>query len=817
MAPLLSLLLLVGLLARLVAGSVHGNYSVQVLADAPAVYYPLNETAGGGGVYAADYSGNARHGAYNSSLLGTAGLYFRAPLTLYPALSMNQSSVGFTSTLVSFVHSRAQLADYASFSLEVWMAAIAAQSAQLVSLGGSAAASTQTDAAVSIASSGSVTCACNVSHALTAVTAVAHTPFDGKPHHIVCTYNASSSELALYIDGQLSSNRTAGPRTVAGPLFLRVGGDQYRSQGFFSGVLGSVALYNRSLSSARLLSHYQTAVNGSSSLNYSSLFAPPRSLPRLHARPHSVSQPSRAGRLHLLCVRQRLVAARVQSAHAHHRRRDRHRAQLHRLQLRLHSAAAAQRDVAGRQHRQLADQPRLQRPQRQQQQVGQQPAHPAARSSQVRGGHQLHRGGRVRYGAAAVRVRRRAGGGRSSAQRPVRVLLPGGLQRHVQQQLSVHHRSRRPSSRHLHRSRSPAARHARSVAGQRAHSALSSVGAAASCSTRSSPRPTTPSTCSAPTSASTASICTARSTSCCGFKAANVPGVTVVNNVKLLSSATNTDALTYCGPANGVIVNDSFILSNDNQIVLGGCGGAEPVGPYNNLIAASTFIKFNHAGNWLFLQGDNNGNGGEIGANNTITNCDIVRMDRELGLIVQTYGYPRGINNVTLDRLRLWSYNDTTQQTAGGSLLLLNTTDQLAHRSLTLSNFDIPNRPAQLRHQRQLAALLRQHDSPQAAARQQQSAQPAHRRSLLHHFQPRRSSIGLHSPRLVASGPSHCRTAGSSSLSGSVVFVLGVYVTLFDSYQLSTCCPRHVRRRVGWLLKLELRRLTQFVREKHYQ
>ena len=689
MAPLLSLLLLVGLLARLVAGSVHGNYSVQVLADAPAVYYPLNETAGGGGVYAADYSGNARHGAYNSSLLGTAGLYFRAPLTLYPALSMNQSSVGFTSTLVSFVHSRAQLADYASFSLEVWMAAIAAQSAQLVSLGGSAAASTQTDAAVSIASSGSVTCACNVSHALTAVTAVAHTPFDGKPHHIVCTYNASSSELALYIDGQLSSNRTAGPRTVAGPLFLRVGGDQYRSQGFFSGVLGSVALYNRSLSSARLLSHYQTAVNGSSSLNYSSLFAPPRSLPvstlgliqypnppvpagstfsvsangsSLHV--YSLPTPTTDGvigtglnftgcsfaftRPLLLNVTWRagsIVSWQINPVSnglnaSSSRSGNSLLIPLHapaKFEVAINSIVEDVYDTAQLLYV-FADGPEVDAP------LPSDPSvyyFPAGYNGTFNNNSlftiaagDLHRGIYIAPGAQLRAML--ALSPVSALTPPFRVWGRGFL---FNPQLTKTNNAIDLFSTNI------------SIDSIHLYGSLNKL---------------------------------------LGFKAANVPGVTVVNNVKLLSSATNTDALTYCGPANGVIVNDSFILSNDNQIVLGGCGGAEPVGPYNNLIAASTFIKFNHAGNWLFLQGDNNGNGGEIGANNTITNCDIVRMDRELGLIVQTYGYPRGINNVTLDRLRLWSYNDTTQQTAGGSLLLLNTTDQLAHRSLTLSNFDIP-------------------------------------------------------------------------------------------------------------------------------
>ena len=109
-----------------------------------------------------------------------------------------------------------------------------------------------------------------------------------------------------------------------------------------------------------------------------------------------------------------------------------------------------------------------------------------------------------------------------------------------------------------------------------------------------------------------------------------------IDNIKLLTTAAETDAFRICGSVNNVVINNSFIVNNDDMVVIGQCSGDTPeIGPYNNTVTRSTFIKLGRAGGWYRLDTATTKMGGGLGPNNVINNCDVVRLHNER-LIYQT-------------------------------------------------------------------------------------------------------------------------------------------------------------------------------------
>ena len=78
----------------------------------------------------------------------------------------------------------------------------------------------------------------------------------------------------------------------------------------------------------------------------------------------------------------------------------------------------------------------------------------------------------------------------------------------------------------------------------------------------------------------------------------------VVRNVKALHYIVNSDGISFHRSAISNLVEDCFIVRDDNLIVVGGGErGAENVGVSYNTIRNCTFIKISYAGNWAFPQG----------------------------------------------------------------------------------------------------------------------------------------------------------------------------------------------------------------------
>ena len=128
----------------------------------------------------------------------------------------------------------------------------------------------------------------------------------------------------------------------------------------------------------------------------------------------------------------------------------------------------------------------------------------------------------------------------------------------------------------------------------------------------------------------------------------------LVRNVKELNVCVNSDGLSFYGNASDNIVEESFIVGNDNLIVIGGGGktGPDPTrgGPAQNTIRGCTFVKSSYAGNWVFPQGD-----GPIGPGNLVDDCDVIRVNGEPGLIRVVWGKLTTIDNLVFQNIRVQS------------------------------------------------------------------------------------------------------------------------------------------------------------------
>jgi hypothetical protein len=166
-----------------------------------------------------------------------------------------------------------------------------------------------------------------------------------------------------------------------------------------------------------------------------------------------------------------------------------------------------------------------------------------------------------------------------------------------------------------------------------------------------------------------------------------------MSNVKSLHTSINSDAVTLSGPAYNVTVEDSFFVSNDNMIVLGGAASSAPVGPFDNTVTRCTFIKGGHGGNWCFPQGNSPpATGGNIGPGNLVESSDIVRTDKEPGLITLNWGTPGTIENIVFDGIRPLSFDGamSTGGTPAPNMLLDLGAGGPGAKSITLRNIDLP-------------------------------------------------------------------------------------------------------------------------------
>ena len=121
-----------------------------------------------------------------------------------------------------------------------------------------------------------------------------------------------------------------------------------------------------------------------------------------------------------------------------------------------------------------------------------------------------------------------------------------------------------------------------------------------------------------------------------------------VRNVKTLHYVVNSDGIAFLGNALRNVVEDSFIVGNDNLIVIGGT--RDNKGMAENKVRSCTFVKSGYAGNWGFPQGD-----GPIGPGNVIADCDVIRCNGEVGLIRMFWAKPTTVDHLTFENIRVQS------------------------------------------------------------------------------------------------------------------------------------------------------------------
>ncbi|WP_295101679.1 LamG domain-containing protein, partial [uncultured Candidatus Kuenenia sp.] len=86
------------------------------------------------------------------------------------------------------------------------------------------------------------------------------TDSNGSWYHVVGTYNMTTGEQKLYVDGQLVDTQTHPTGNVIVPLTNRdymAIGTRYTDWGFFSGSIDEVRIYNQALNAEEVLSLFK--------------------------------------------------------------------------------------------------------------------------------------------------------------------------------------------------------------------------------------------------------------------------------------------------------------------------------------------------------------------------------------------------------------------------------------------------------------------------------------------------------------------------------------------------------------------------------
>jgi hypothetical protein len=160
----------------------------------------------------------------------------------------------------------------------------------------------------------------------------------------------------------------------------------------------------------------------------------------------------------------------------------------------------------------------------------------------------------------------------------------------------------------------------------------------------------------------------------------------VVRNVKTLHHVVNSDGISFHRSAYSNLVDNCFIVGNDNLIVIGGGGR---IGASYNLVRDCTFIKSSYAGNFGFPQGD-----GSIGPGNLIDDCDVIRCNGQVGLIRMFWAKPTTIDHLTFQNIRVQSldgYAPNPEKTNLNRFLSLESDGREFVRSITLKDIYLPS------------------------------------------------------------------------------------------------------------------------------
>ena len=242
------------------------SYSVAVLGDTPLAYWPLNEAAG---TIANDFVGG-HNAAYTNVELGLPGFDLADPQAVagFGMLAAQDSYVGEIDNSGSGV---AKLdfsgAGNAEFSVEAWVNGASSQvsGAGLIAKGGGGVEQFALDISGGVFEF-LVHDGVSVLHACQASSKP-----DGQWHHLVGVCDQMNGRVSLYVDGAVVASTdiqsgkgvlaAGGARLPAANLVSLGSRTSARtSTAFnyqFNGSIGGAAIYNRALTTAQVLAHYQ--------------------------------------------------------------------------------------------------------------------------------------------------------------------------------------------------------------------------------------------------------------------------------------------------------------------------------------------------------------------------------------------------------------------------------------------------------------------------------------------------------------------------------------------------------------------------------
>jgi hypothetical protein len=161
----------------------------------------------------------------------------------------------------------------------------------------------------------------------------------------------------------------------------------------------------------------------------------------------------------------------------------------------------------------------------------------------------------------------------------------------------------------------------------------------------------------------------------------------VVRNVKALHYSVNSDGISFHRAALSNLVENCFIIGNDNLVVIG--GARDQKGMAHNTVRACTFVKSSYAGNWGFPQGN-----GPIGPGNLVEDCDVIRCNGQVGLIRMFWAKPTTVDDLTFQDIRVQSldgYEPNPMKTGMNRFLSLESDGPEYPRTITLRNIHLPS------------------------------------------------------------------------------------------------------------------------------
>ncbi|MGV9995035.1 LamG-like jellyroll fold domain-containing protein [Streptomyces sp. NPDC003374] len=223
-------------------------YAAAVRGDGAALYWRYDEASG---AYAADSSGAE-----------DSGVHWNAPAQGgTDAAAHSGSAVGYTGAQKEWTYSDKAHSAPSSFSLELWFKTTATNGGKLVGFGNKVQLpSNRYDKHVYMTNNGRLVFGVYAGSVRTVTTSQSYN--DGKWHHVVATEGGDG--MKLYVDGGLRASNLLVTGNESGTGYWRVGGDTLSSSWtnapsspYFTGLIDEVAVYNKALTSSKVLTHYQ--------------------------------------------------------------------------------------------------------------------------------------------------------------------------------------------------------------------------------------------------------------------------------------------------------------------------------------------------------------------------------------------------------------------------------------------------------------------------------------------------------------------------------------------------------------------------------